>query len=171
MHLLWAKPPELVFHSWRMNSLSLCCCHDPLQTQKFCDVNSPSLISAASVCWQSILIIIYSQRYVYISIYSVMDWYSDVHDCVKYSSDGILIWQWWYECLVNDVTVFMNLQKVYKGMHIQYSVKSVNSVMFCTSEYVQEWVNCVGSMCKNSDTWTVVYICVYKCRSVVCIVM
>ena len=71
--------------------------------------------------------------------------------------DGILIWQWWYECLVNDVTVFMNLQKVYKGMHIQYSVKSVNSVMFCTNEYVQEWVNCVGSMCKNSEcgVWTI----------------
>ena len=40
---------------------------------------------------QSILIIIYSQRYVYNNIYSVMHWYSDVHDCVKYSSDGILI--------------------------------------------------------------------------------
>ena len=30
-------------------------------------------------------------------------------------------------------------------------------VIFCTNEYVQEWVNCVGSMCKNRecDVWTV----------------
>ena len=41
---------------------------------------------------QSILIIIYSQRYVYSSIYSVMHWYSDVHVYVKYSSDEL----WWY---------------------------------------------------------------------------
>ena len=59
--------------------------------------------------------------------------------------------------ICESARVSVYVQKICKGMHIQYSVKCVNSVIFCTSEYVQEWVNCVGSMYKNSecDVWTV----------------